>query len=140
MTGVIRAYRPADERDVRRLVTSAFGGEGPVVAALVDDLRREHARAELVAVADGDVVGHVLLSRSWVDARRALVEVQVLSPLSVTPEHQGRGWGTALVAAALEAAATAGSSRPPREASPGRPPGSPSRPSRWRCSRVTRTG
>jgi putative acetyltransferase len=39
-----------------------------------------------------------------VDARRALVEVLVLSPLSVAPGHQGGGLGTALVGAAVEEA------------------------------------
>jgi putative acetyltransferase len=39
-----------------------------------------------------------------VDARRELVEVLVLSPLSVRPDRQRRGLGTALVAAALETA------------------------------------
>ena len=41
------------------------------------------------------------LSHAWVDARRALVDVLLLSPLSVLPAHQGRGAGTALVAAAI---------------------------------------
>ena len=86
------------------MVTEAFGNEGETVAALVDDLRVGHARAELVAEQDGAVVGHVLLSRSWVDARRALVEVLVLSPLSVAPGHQGRGAGTGLLAAAIDRA------------------------------------
>ncbi len=102
---MIRAYRPDDEASVRAVVTEAFGDEGETVAALVDDLRVDHARAELVTQMDGEhdaaVVGHVLLSRSWVDARRALVEVLVLSPLSVAPSHQGRGVGTALVEAAV---------------------------------------
>jgi putative acetyltransferase len=101
---VIRAYRPGDEATVRAVVTEAFGDEGPNVAALVDSLRATHVRAELVAEEAGAVVGHVLLSRSWVDARQALVDVLVLSPLSVVPEHQGRGQGTALVAAAIEEA------------------------------------
>ena len=98
---MIRAYRPDDEAAVRAVVTEAFGDEGKTVSALVDDLRVGHAGAELVSEQDGAVVGHVLLSRSWVDARRALVEVLVLSPLSVAPSHQGRGVGTALVAAAV---------------------------------------
>ena len=33
-----------------------------------------------------------MLSRSWVDARERLVEVLVLSPLSVAQPHQGAGW------------------------------------------------
>ncbi len=100
---MIRAYRPQDEPGVRAVVTEAFEDRGPTVAALVDDLRATHAQAELVTEEAGAVVGHVMLSRSWVDARRALVDVLVLSPLSVLPEQQGRGVGTALVEAAIEA-------------------------------------
>jgi putative acetyltransferase len=47
------------------------------------------------------VVGHVALSHGWLDARRELVDVLILSPLSVTPDRQGEGTGTALVAAAI---------------------------------------
>jgi putative acetyltransferase len=101
---VIRGYRPADETTVRTLVTDAFGDDGETVAALADDLRSTHGRLELVAEENGRVVGHMLLSRSWVDARRALVEVLVLSPLSVATDRQGRGAGSDLVAAAIEAA------------------------------------
>jgi putative acetyltransferase len=101
---MIRAYRPDDEPGVRAVVTEAFGDQGETVAALVDELRVGHARAELVTEVDDAVVGHVLLSRSWVDARPALVEVLVLSPLSVAPGHQGRGVGTELLAAAIDEA------------------------------------
>jgi putative acetyltransferase len=104
---VIRAYRPEDAPAVRAVITDAFADDGRV-AGLAEELRATHARAELVAEVDSTVVGHVLLSRSWVDARRALVEVLVLSPLSVVPAHQRRGTGTALVAAAVEAARALG--------------------------------
>ncbi len=105
---MIRAYRPQDATPVREVVTQAFAGKGERVAALVDDLRESHGRAELVAEEGGAVVGHVLLSRSWVDARPALVEVLVLSPLSVAPSHQGRGVGTALLVAAVSQARLSG--------------------------------
>jgi putative acetyltransferase len=107
------AVRPAtgpDQAPIRRVVAAAFGAEqGPGVVRLLDALDRAgHTRADLVANEDGEVVGHVRLSRSWVDARRALVEVLVLSPLSVVPHRQGSGVGTALVAAALEQAVRLG--------------------------------
>jgi putative acetyltransferase len=99
------SVRPAESQDlvaVLRVVEAAFGDEGPTVARLVEALDASgHTRASLVAEVDGEVVGHVQLSRSWVDARQALVEVLVLSPLSVAPAHQGRGVGTALVEAAV---------------------------------------
>ncbi|QIG42890.1 N-acetyltransferase [Nocardioides anomalus] len=105
---MIRAYCPDDAAAVRTVVSDAFGAEGARVADLAEALRATHGRAELVAEEDGDVVGHVLLSRSWIDARPALVEVLVLSPLSVAPAHQRRGTGTALVAAAIDAARALG--------------------------------
>ena len=98
-----RAARPDDDAAIDEVVGAAFGDEGPVIVRLLGLLAAAgHRRASLVAEQDGSVVGHVQLSRSWVDARERLVEVLVLSPLSVLPEAQGRGVGTALVAAALD--------------------------------------
>lgn len=86
---------------------AAFGGDR--VPVLVDALvAAQDVVASLVADVDGEVVGHVQLSRCWVDARERLVEVVTLSPLSVAPSHQRRGIGTALVSAALRAAREAG--------------------------------
>ncbi|MBB6626190.1 N-acetyltransferase [Nocardioides sp. KIGAM211] len=105
----IREARPADREGVRRVVREAFDGHGDDVVAMVDALDASGAtRTSLVAEADGAVVGHVQLSRSWVDARRALVEVLVLSPLGVLPSHQGSGTGTALLSAAVAAARASG--------------------------------
>jgi len=59
-------------------------------------------RVSLVAEdAQGVVVGHVRLSRAWLDTRAALVEVLTLTPLAVAPELQSTGIGTRLIAAAL---------------------------------------
>ena len=98
----IRPEQPADHPVVRSVVTAAFGDEGAVVADLVDALVASgHALVSLVAEVGGEVVGHVQLNRSWVDARERLVEVLVLAPLAVAPQRQGRGLGSALVAEAL---------------------------------------
>lgn len=99
----IRAATDADSAAVVRVAEDAFGPEeGPLIARLVTALEDAgHVRASLVAEVDGQVVGHTQLNRSWVDAEQALVEVVVLSPLSIAPEHQGRGIATELLAAAV---------------------------------------
>jgi len=109
----VREATHADHAAVGELVLAAFGEEeGPTVATLVEALRPRHARVELVATDGGhggeEVVGHVLLSRGWLDTRRALVEVLVLSPLSVAPDRQRQGLGTRLIEAALGAARAQG--------------------------------
>ena len=110
---IIRPQRTDDGPAVDEVVTRAFGDEGPGIVRLLGLLDAAgHRVAALVATeagaadgaADGAVVGHVQLSRSWVDARERLVDVLVLSPLSVRPDRQGGGVGTALVAAALDQA------------------------------------
>jgi putative acetyltransferase len=99
----VRPEQPVDRDDVLRVIAAAFEDHGDEVA---DIWRRlgHHRRAGLVVEQGGHVLGHVGLSRAWVDARRALVEVWVLSPLSVEPERQRQGMGSALVAAAIETA------------------------------------
>ena len=103
----IRAERPEDHDSVASVQRLAFGeSHRPDVVALVEDLRRS-LRTELglslVAADDtGDVVGHVLFTRSLLDATRRLVDVQVLSPLAVRPDCQRQGIGSALVRRGLE--------------------------------------
>jgi putative acetyltransferase len=84
------------------VVAAAFGEEP--VADLLDALRESDAWRDLSFVAEdnGEVVGHVSFTRGWLDASRRLVEVLVLSPLSVRPDRQRNGVGAALVRASLE--------------------------------------
>lgn len=87
----IRPERPGDQAAVREVHLAAFGAHGPKVAALNDDLRDTLATRpglSLVAVDAGAVVAHVMFTRSLLDAPRQLVDVQVLSPVAVAPEHQ----------------------------------------------------
>jgi putative acetyltransferase len=108
----LRPERPDDHDAVRDLHAAAFGGShGRRVAALVDDLRTllgAHEGASLVAEHAGEVAGHVMFTRSLLDAPRRLVDVQVLSPLAVLPAHQGGGIGSALVRKGLEVMAEHG--------------------------------
>jgi putative acetyltransferase len=107
VTGSVRARRPDDAAAVAAVLTDAFGEDGAHVAELDADLQRGPARISLVAERAGLVVGSVTLSRCWIDAPRALVEVLVLSPLGVTAAHQRRGVGGELVRAALAEAEAA---------------------------------
>ncbi|MFT4081024.1 MAG: GNAT family N-acetyltransferase [Nocardioides sp.] len=101
-----REIRRAGRTDpVGQVIAAAFGEHGPAVAELwAEVVGLGLDRASLVAVEQGAVVGHVGVSHAWLDARRALVDVLVLSPLSVTPPRQRTGIGTALLAAAIGAA------------------------------------
>jgi putative acetyltransferase len=96
----LREELVSDRQAVRQLHLRAFGDHGLVVADLVDSLRdiiTPETGLSLVAERDGQIVGHVMFTRSLLDAPRRLVDVQVLSPLAVMPEVHKSGIGSALV-------------------------------------------
>lgn len=98
----VRPETVEDVASTREVVAAAFGEE-PVVE-LLDALRTSGAWRDLsfVAERDGRVVGHVSFTRGWLDAPERLVEVLVLSPLSVHPAVQGTGVGSALVRRSMQ--------------------------------------
>jgi putative acetyltransferase len=99
----VRRERPDDVEPIRAVHRAAFEGEEPVEVGLVDALRAGPAwlpPLSLVAVCDGEVVGHVVATR----ARVGDVPVLGLGPLGVCPGAQGRGIGSALMYAVLGAA------------------------------------
>jgi len=100
---VIRDQRPGDAPAVQTLLAAAFAAE-PEVQGLEVALEQRSDSRGFVAELDGEVVGHVRLTRGWVDAPERLVTVLVLSPLSVAPARQREGIGRALVAHALDEA------------------------------------
>ena len=89
----IRNVMPAEELAAEEVVSAAFGEppDGRVVQMMRALQTSGAARASLVAVVDDE-----------------LVEVVVLSPLSVRPDLQCHGVGTALLAAALQTAGDRG--------------------------------
>ena len=119
----VRPVRADDRPGVEEVIRAAFGAEGPGRGDEVVELWRELERSglvgiSLVAVVDGRVVGHVGVSHAWLDARRALVDVLLLSPLSVLPAHQARGIGTTLLTAAVAAGEQTGKPMMVLEGSP----------------------
>jgi putative acetyltransferase len=107
---VIRAQGPDEQDAVHDVVEAAFADA--TVADLVDALQADEAGrlgASIVADRGDRIVGHVQLSRSWLDAPSRIVEVLVLGPLAVAPHVQGQGIGGALVRAAIQAADELGS-------------------------------
>jgi putative acetyltransferase len=98
----IRREGPADAAAVRRVNESAF--ERGAEADLVDLLRAAgKATVSLVAVEDGEVVGHILFSPVTVASAQRELPALGLAPMAVMPPMQRRGIGSLLVGAGLAA-------------------------------------
>ena len=89
----------ADDSAIRRLNDDAFGG--PSESRLIEDLR---AAVELVAVENGDIVGHILFSVLATTIDRQAVPALALAPMAVRPDRQRQGIGSVLVHAGLRLA------------------------------------
>jgi len=104
---LIRREAAGDAAAIRAVTAAAFGRPGeagpPAEATLVDELRASGAwlpGLSLVALdAGGDVIGHVVGTRGHVGQAPVLA----LGPLSVHPDRQRRGVGSALMHAVLGA-------------------------------------
>lgn len=119
----IRPERPEDYAAIRAVTAAAFAGMpyslpplddsgDPGEALLVEWLRADagylHELA-LVAEEDGAVVGHAITTRGWIDAPGAEpVAALGLGPISVLPDRQRQGVGTALLDATVAAAEASG--------------------------------
>lgn len=100
---VIRAVTAAAFRGAAHSAPPVEAGGEPGEATLVSWLRTDAGwvpELSLVAVEDGVVVGHVVCTRAHVDDGPALG----LGPVSVLPERQQSGIGSALMHAVLSAA------------------------------------
>lgn len=104
---LIRRETPADVDAIRSVTEAAFGPRyAPDPApepGLVDQLRADAGwlpALSLVAEVEGEIVGHVVCTRGHVGGTPALG----LGPLSVRPDRQRAGVGSALMHAVLGAA------------------------------------
>jgi putative acetyltransferase len=92
----LREELPPDCAAVRRVVEAAFGQ--PDEANLVDALRSEGVvTLSLVCEAHGEIVGHILFSELPIDTGERFVRAAALAPVSVHPQWQRRGLGSALI-------------------------------------------
>jgi putative acetyltransferase len=92
----IRAATPRDREAIRLVEEHAFGqkAEAGLVDALVSG---GDAMVELVAEEEGQVVGHILFSRLYVEHAGREFPAVALAPLAVEPAMHGSGIGGALV-------------------------------------------
>jgi len=99
----IRPEQTDDHEAITEVNLAAFDGE--TEARLVENLRKTSAfipELSLVAVLDGRVVGHILLSIVHIARDSERIPVISLAPMAVLPVHQNQGIGSLLVRAGLE--------------------------------------
>jgi putative acetyltransferase len=106
----IRQERPEDIEVIRQITKAAFEPiehSSQTEAAIVDALRSAGAlTVSLVAVADGEIVGHVAFSPVTIDG--ADKGWYGLGPISVRPDRQKEGIGGALIREGLARLVQAG--------------------------------
>jgi len=108
VTQGVRPERAQDAPAIRALQEAAFA-PSVLEAEILDGLRADGdlvPALSLVVVQDGELAGHVAVSRAQVaPPDGAPAEVLALGPIGVLPGRQGRGLGSALMRATLAAAA-----------------------------------
>ncbi|MGA2836633.1 MAG: N-acetyltransferase [Acidimicrobiales bacterium] len=96
---LVRPTTEDDRAQVLRTVREAFSGEvgdgreEVEIVGAIWSLGAPFAAGDLVAVAGGEIVGHVLASFGNLDG----LAVPGIAPLAVRPDRQGQGIGTALM-------------------------------------------
>ncbi len=94
----VRPASPRDYPNIPQLVEAAFGRLDE--SLLVQELRRDGAVVvEYVATDREELIGHIILSQ--MDEPKGTL---ALAPVSVHPDRQNRGIGSALIRAATEVA------------------------------------
>jgi len=98
---IVRAETAEDYPAVRQVNELAFGGSDEAV--LVDKLRAvADPHISLVAVQDGQVVGHIFFSPVSIEISDSASLALGLAPMAVLPEYQKQGLGSQLVREGLK--------------------------------------
>jgi putative acetyltransferase len=97
----VREERPEDIEAIRIVNEQAFGQ--PAESGIVDRLRKScPGLLSLVALADYEVVGHLLFSPVKIEGSPETIEGMGLAPMAVLPAQQRQGIGTLLVKRGIE--------------------------------------
>jgi len=103
----IRLETPADYHEVEEITREAFWQFWEDDRTICDEhllahkLRKADAfvpELDYVAEIDGKIVGHIIYTKSWIDAEDGKrYDTLTFGPLTVLPEYQGKGIGRALM-------------------------------------------
>jgi len=97
----IRPEIPENSDSIRYVNEQAFGSKEEV--EIVEKLRnRAVLTLSLVAVQDGEIVGHIAFSPVMIESASSDFEAITLAPMSVLPTYQRQGIGSQLVYAGLK--------------------------------------
>ena len=105
----IRPEMPQDFAAVEDLTTQAF--DQTAEAEIVRRVRKESVLhpLSLVAIRDQTIIGHVLFSKITLSETKVSGLLLGLGPVSVHPEHQRQGTGSALIREGLTMCESSGS-------------------------------
>jgi putative acetyltransferase len=97
----IRQSIKSDLAEILHVERQAFGDdEGPEIVELVKELLNDTSAMpllSLLAIKDGNAVGHILFTRAHLSTSSGPVSVVNLAPLAVLPEAQSQGIGGRLI-------------------------------------------
>jgi putative acetyltransferase len=92
----VREEQSGDASAIRKVHEQGF--EQTQEADIVDKLRRNCSDLlSLVAVADSQIVGHILFSPIEIESKETTFQGMGLAPMAVLPEFQRQGIGGSLV-------------------------------------------
>jgi len=101
MNWQIREALDSDKRAISDVVIAGFGDvQGQEIVDLIADLLKDSSAQpslSLVAISDGQVIGHILFTSARVKYSQRVVFSAILAPLSVHPEYQSQGIGGQLI-------------------------------------------
>jgi len=100
---IIKKTSHSDLNDVLRIQKEAFGHDEE--SNLVNSLMRDDSAKPLVsllAIDNGEAVGHILFTKVWVTGREKSVSAMILAPLAILPHAQNKGIGGKLIKEGLE--------------------------------------